>query len=241
MVFESELGLPRWICGIALAPPTWAVVIGGVRSIGRAAEKLAPAMVGLYLLGGLVVILAFSARIPEVLALILREAFSTRAAAGGAIGTGMMLAVRYGFARGIYANEAGYGTAAVAYGSARSARPVEQGVTAMMEVYIVSFVTSSVSALTILLSGSWQSGHDSTSLVAEAFASVIPFGGLVVMLSALLFGYTTLIGWGYYGEQFLSYVFGDRIVPPYRWLYCGLIVLGATSRVGSGPGPGADL
>ncbi len=231
VVFESELGLPRWICGIALALLTWAVVIGGVRSIGRAAEKLAPAMVGLYLLGGLVVILAFSARIPEVLALILREAFSTRAAAGGAIGTGMMLAVRYGFARGIYANEAGYGTAAVAYGSARSARPVEQGVTAMMEVYIVSFVTSSVSALTILLSGSWQSGHDSTSLVAEAFASVIPFGGLVVMLSALLFGYTTLIGWGYYGEQFLSYVFGDRIVPPYRWLYCGLIVLGATSRV----------
>ncbi|MCB1008010.1 MAG: sodium:alanine symporter family protein [Acidobacteria bacterium] len=231
VVFESELGLPRWICGIALALLTWIVVIGGVRSIGRAAEKLAPAMVGLYLLGGLIVIVAFAGRIPEVFATIFREAFSTRAVGGGALGTAMMVAVRYGLARGIYANEAGYGTAAVAYGSARSARPLEQGVTAMMEVFIVSFFTSSVSALTILLSGSAASGHNSTALVAEAFASVIPFGGLVVLVSALLFGYTTLIGWGYYGEQFLGYVFGERVIAPYRWIYCALIVLGATSQV----------
>jgi len=231
VVFESELGLPRWICGVALAVLTWMVVIGGVRSIGLAAEKLAPTMVGLYLLGGLIVIVAFAGRIPEVFSTIFREAFSMRAVGGGALGTAMMVAVRYGLARGIYANEAGYGTAAVAYGSARSARPVEQGLTAMMEVFIVSFFTSSVSALTILLSGSVASGHNSTALVAEAFASVIPFGGLVVLVSALLFGYTTLIGWGYYGEQFLGYVFGDRVIVPYRWIYCALIVLGATSQV----------
>lgn len=231
VVFESELGLPRWICGVALALLTWIVVIGGVRSIGRAAERLAPAMVALYLVGGLVVIVAFAGRIPEVFATIFREAFSTRAVGGGALGTAMMVAVRYGLARGIYANEAGYGTAAVAYGSARSARPVEQGLTAMMEVFIVSFFTSSVSALTILLSGSVASGHNSTALVAEAFASVIPYGGLLVMLCALLFGYTTLIGWGYYGEQFLGYVLGDRVIVPYRWIYCMLVVLGATSQV----------
>ena len=79
--------------------------------------------------------------------------------------------------------------------------------------------------------GSAASGHNSTALVAEAFASVIPFGGLVVLVSALLFGYTTLIGWGYYGEQFLGYVFGERVIAPYRWIYCALIVLGATSQV----------
>jgi AGCS family alanine or glycine:cation symporter len=188
-------------------------------------------MVGLYLVGGLIVIVTYLGRVPEVLALILREAFTTGAAGGGAAGVGMMVAVRYGLARGIYANEAGYGTAAVAYGSARSARPVEQGLNAAMEVYIVSFVTSSVSALTILVSGAMESGLNSTSLVARAFDSAMPFGNYVVLVCALLFGYTTLLGWGYYGEQFLRYLAGPRIVLPYRWIYCALIVLGATTSV----------
>ncbi|MGE0640451.1 MAG: alanine/glycine:cation symporter family protein [Thermoanaerobaculia bacterium] len=231
VVFESELGLPRWATGAALALLTWVVVIGGAKSIATAAEKLAPAMVGLYLVGGLIVIVAFAGRLPGALALVFREAFSLHAAGGGAAGTAMMLAVRYGLARGIYANEAGYGTAAVAYGSARSARPAEQGLNAMVEVYIVSFLTSSISALTILVSGAAASGARSTALVAAAFSSVIPFGGLLVMVCALLFGYTTLIGWGYYGEQFLAYLAGRRIILPYRWIYCALIVLGATTSV----------
>ena len=153
------------------------------------------------------------------------------AAGGGALGTGMMMAVRYGLARGIYANEAGYGTAAVAYGTAQSAQPAQQGFNAMMEVYIVSFVTSSISALTILVSGVWDSGLNSTALVAQAFESSMPFGGMLVAFCALLFGYTTLIGWGYYGEQYLGYLFGDRIIMPYRWIYCGLVILGAMTRV----------
>jgi AGCS family alanine or glycine:cation symporter len=143
----------------------------------------------------------------------------------------MMLAVRYGLARGIYANEAGYGTAAVAYGTAQSAKPVQQGLNAMLEVYIVSFVTSSVSALTILVSGVWSSGLNSTALVAQAFDTAMPFGGVVVAFCALLFGYTTLIGWGYYGEQYLGFLFGDWVVMPYRWIYCGLVVLGAMTKV----------
>jgi AGCS family alanine or glycine:cation symporter len=166
-----------------------------------------------------------------VLALILREAFSLEAVGGGTAGTVMMLAVRYGLARGIYANEAGYGTAAVAYGSARSDQPVQQGLNAIVEVYVVSFVTSSISALTILVSGVSGSGANSTALVAQAFATVIPFGGVLVAVCALLFGYTTLIGWGYYGEQFLTYLAGPRIVVPYRWVYCALVVAGATTSV----------
>jgi alanine or glycine:cation symporter, AGCS family len=231
VVFHSELGVPVIFTGVALAILTWMVVIGGVSAIGRAAERLTPAMVALYMVGGLIVIVTFAGRIPEVLALIFRQAFSTRAAAGGAVGTVMMVAVRYGLARGIYANEAGYGTAAVAYGSARTDRPVRQGLNAMVEVYIVSFVTSGVSALSILLSGVQGSGRTSTALVAEAFATAMPFGGIVVLVCALLFGYTTLIGWGYYGEQFLEYWLGPKVVTPYRWIYCGLVVFGATTSV----------
>jgi AGCS family alanine or glycine:cation symporter len=232
VVFESEFGVATWVSGIVLAVMAWLVVIGGVRSIGRAAEKLAPTMVMLYLVGGIVVILVNIDQVPDVFRLIFREAFSLKSVGGGAMGTGMMMAVRYGLARGIYANEAGYGTAAVAYGTAQSAQPVQQGLNAMMEVYIVSFVTSSISALTILVSGVWQdTGLNSTALVAAAFEASMPFGGILVALCALLFGYTTLIGWGYYGEQYLGYLFGDRIIKPYRWLYCGLVVLGAMTKV----------
>ncbi len=231
VVFESELGVPRWMSGVGLAFLTWLVVIGGAKKVAAASERLAPTMVMLYLIGGLAVIFTFAGRLPEVFADIFSQAFSLQAAGGGAAGTAMMLAVRYGLARGIYANEAGYGTAAVAYGSARSDRPAVQGLNAMVEVYIVSFVTSSISALTILVSGVQSGGATSTTLVAQAFASVIPGGGFLVLLCALLFGYTTLIGWGYYGEQFLAYLAGQRIVLPYRWVYCGLIVLGAMTKV----------
>jgi AGCS family alanine or glycine:cation symporter len=232
VVFESELGVPTLATGIVVAVLTWLVIIGGVTSIGRAAERLAPAKVVLYFAGGLLVLLLHADRLPATLLLVLREAFSLRAGAGSAAGVGVMVAMRYGLARGIYANEAGYGTAAVAYGTARSERPVLQGYAAVLEVFIISFVTSTVSALTILVTGVWRSGLTSTAAVAAAFDHAVPVaGGWVVAFCAFLFGYTTLIGWAYYGEQFLEYVFGPRVVTPYRWVYCGLVVLGATSRV----------
>ncbi len=229
--FQHELGLNPLGIGLCLAGLTAVVVLGGVSRIGRAAERLAPTMVALYLTGGLFVILVHLERLPAVLTAIVSSAFSLQAAQGGILGTGLMLAMRYGVARGIYANEAGYGTAAVAYGSARSEQPVVQGLTAMVEVYIVSFVTATVSGLTILLTGVHSSGVQSTALVGLAFQSVVPGGGVLVLACALLFGYTTLIGWGYYGEQFLRYLFGSGVVWPYRVVYCGLIVIGATLQV----------
>jgi AGCS family alanine or glycine:cation symporter len=231
VVMDSELGIRPWVSGIAIAVLAWLVIIGGIQSIGRAAQALTPLKVGIYLTGGLVVILANLPRLPDTLALIFREAFSLRAAAGSVAGVGIMVAMRYGLARGIYANEAGYGTAAVAYGTARSDRPLQQGLHAVMEVFIISFVTSSISALTILMTGVWDGGKTSTAVVAQAFSSVIPGGGLAVAFCVFLFGYTTLIGWSYYGEQCLELLFGRRIVTPYRWLYCGLVYFGATSRV----------
>jgi alanine or glycine:cation symporter, AGCS family len=231
VVWKSQFGMPTWVSGAVIAVLAWLVIIGGIKSIGRAAEKLAPLKVGLYLVGGIVVIAANAGQIPSVLALIVREAFSTRAVTGGGVGIAMMVAMRYGLARGIYANEAGYGTAAVAYATARSREPLQQGLNAVMEVFIVSFVTSSISALTILVTGAWRSGLTSTAVVAQAFATVIPKGGWIVAVCAFLFGYTTLIGWAYYGEQFLEYIFGRAITVPYRWVYCFLIVFGAIGKV----------
>jgi AGCS family alanine or glycine:cation symporter len=231
VVLKSQFGIPTLASGVAVAVLTWLVIIGGIKSIGRAAEKLAPLKVGLYLVGGLIVIVTHAGQLPSVLALILREAFSMGAVMGGTAGAGIMVAMRYGVARGIYANEAGYGTAAVAYATARSREPRQQGLNAVMEVFIVSFVTSSISALTILVTGVWRSGLTSTAVVAQAFGTTIPKGGWIVAVCAFLFGYTTLIGWAYYGEQFLEYVFGRRITMPYRWVYCGLVVLGAIGKV----------
>jgi alanine or glycine:cation symporter, AGCS family len=231
LVLKSVFTIPTWVSGIVIAVLTWAVIIGGIKSIGRAAEKLAPLKVALYLVGGLVVIVSFAGRIPVVLAMVVHDAFSGRSA----LGFSLFVAMRYGIARGIYANEAGYGTAAVAYGTARSTQPAQQGLNAVMEVFVVSFVTSTISAMTILLSGAAEqsiraggAGLTSTALVASAFNSAMPtFGGWVVAFCAFLFGYTTLIGWAYYGEQFLEYILGRRVTMPYRWTYCLLIPFGA--------------
>jgi len=234
---NAGFGVPTWITGFVVAVLTWAVVIGGIRSIGRAAETLAPLKVGLYLVGGLVVLMSFADRIPHVLAMVVREAWTTKSA----MGFGVFVAMRYGIARGVYATEAGYGTAGIVYGTARSSRPAEQGLQAVMEVFIVSFVTATISAMTILVSGvaetsiaARQSGGaflTSTAAVAGAFNAAVPdVGGWVVAFCAFLFGYTTLIGWAYYGEQFLEYLLGPRVALPYRWTYCLLIPLGAVLR-----------
>jgi len=231
VVWQSQFGIRTWVSGLIIAVLAWLVIIGGIKSIGRAAEKLAPLKVALYLAGGLIVIITHAGEVPSVFALILREAFSAGGLVGGTAGVGMMVAMRYGVARGVYANEAGYGTAAVAYATARSREPLQQGLNGVMEVFIVSFVTSSISALTILVTGVWRSGLTSTAVVAQAFETTIPKGGWIVALCAFLFGYTTLIGWAYYGEQFLEYVFGPRVTVPYRWVYCILIVFGAIGKV----------
>ena len=237
LAVNTVFGIPTWVVGVVVAVLTWAVIIGGIKTIGKAAETLAPLKVGLYLAGGVVVIGSFADRLPHVFSLIFSEALTTRSA----MGFGVFMAMRYGIARGIYANEAGYGTAAVAYGTAKTSRPSQQGLQAVMEVFIVSFVTATISAMTILVTGvaeasiaAKQAGATfvtSTAAVAGAFNAAVPtVGGWVVAFCAFLFGYTTLIGWAYYGEQFLEYIFGRKVTVPYRWIYCALIPFGAVLK-----------
>ena len=228
-----SIDLNRLVIGLVLAVLTWLVVIGGVKSIGRAAEKLSPLKVGFYMIGGLIVIGMNISRLPEILGLVFQEAFSLRPVAGAAMGTAMGNAIRFGLARGMYANEAGYGTAAVVYGVAKSDRPDQQGLNAMMEVFIITFVTSTISALALLLTDAWLiEGVKGPAAISAAFNSAMPnVGGWMLAFSVFLFGYTTLMGWSFYGEQFLEYLFGPRIITPYRWIYCGLIPLGAIAKV----------
>ena len=234
LVMNTQVGVPRWISGVAIAVLTWLVIIGGIKSIGRAFEKLAPAKVGIYLIGSLIVIVTFASRLPDVLGMVFREAFTTQSA----MGFGMFTALRYGLARGLYANEAGYGTAAVAYGTARSERPSQQGLNGVMETFVVSFGTCTLTALVVMLSGvvDWSlplaERATSTAAVGLAFDAVMPrVGGYLLAFCVFLFGYGTLIGWAYYGEQFFEYWLGPRIVMPYRWIYCLLIPFGAIARV----------
>ncbi len=239
-VMNSQWGVPKLAIGVALALLCLITIVGGVKSIGRALEKLSPLKVILYLTGGAIVLMTHAAEIPAAFSMIFQGALNPSAALGGTAGFGIMVAMRYGIARGIYANEAGYGTAAMVYGAARSTQPFHQGLNAIMEVFIVSFVTSSISALSIIVTGVWKidpacqgcTQLTGAAAVAGAFESAMPgVGGSLVTVCVFLFGYTALTGWSYYGEQCLEYIFGRRVVLPYRWIYCALVVVGATSKV----------
>ncbi len=232
LVLNTEFHIPKWISGLGISIGAWLVVIGGLRSIARLAEKLVPLKIALYVAGSLYVILADFRMIPHTLRLIFAHAFTPTAALGGFAGASVLLAARLGAARGLYANEAGLGTAGMAYGAARSNDPVRQGLIATVDVFVITFVTCTMTALVVTVSGEWSRGLTSTALVASAFNSRIPLvGGSMVAVSSFLFGYSNLIGWSYYGEVCFRYIFSKRIVKIYAWVYCGLIFVGAIAEV----------
>jgi len=232
LVLHTEFYIPKWLAGAAIAIGTWLVVIGGIRSIARFAEKLVPLKVVLYVGGSLYIILAHIHLLPQTVALILKSAFTPTAMIGGFTGASVLLAARLGAARGLYANEAGLGTAGMAYGAARSRDPVRQGLIATVDVFIITFVTCTMTALVVTITGKWTSGTMSTALVASAFNTSIPVvGGWMVAVSSFLFGYSNLVGWSYYGELCFGYIFRSNVLKIYAWIYCGLIFVGAVTEV----------
>ena len=232
LVLDIEFHIPRWISGLGIAVSAWLVVIGGIKSIARFAERLVPVKIFLYVGGSLYVILANLALIPRTIGLIFTHAFTPTAALGGFAGATVLLSARLGAARGLYANEAGLGTAGMAYGTAKSRDPVRQGLIATVDVFVITFVTCTMTALVVTVTGKWAEGLTSTALVASAFNSRIPVaGGWMVAVSSFLFGYTNLVGWAYYGEVCFRYLFHSRVVRLYYWTYCGLILVGAVAQV----------
>ena len=228
LVFRTELGVPAWLTGVGLAVMTWLVLIGGIKRIAHVAEVLVPFMCITYLLGGLGIIIAKSAEIPDAFSLIFHSAFSGQAAVGGFAGAGVAQVIRYGVARGLFSNEAGIGTAAIAHGAAKTHIPARQGTIAMLGVFIDTLVVNTVTTLAIILTGAWSTGLTSTALTAHAFSKVLGrWGGWIVTFASVTFGYSTLLTWSYYGLKCTDYLFGARVSLPYRWIWCLVIIVGA--------------
>ncbi len=227
-VVESELGWRPLVTCALVALVTGATVIGGVRSIARVSEVIAPLMGVLYLAGAAAVLFVFRHELGAALGLVVRHAFSPIAATGGFLGAGVREAFRFGVARGVYSNEAGTGSVPIAHASARTGDPVTQGKVAMLGVFLDTLVVSSATGLVLIASGAWSSGLESTAVTASAFAAGLgSSGGLVVLAASLLFGLTTLISWAFYGEQCAAYLWGPAARKPYRILYCVAILGGA--------------
>ena len=234
---ENDFGVSRWITAGALAVLTWLVLVGGVRRIGEVAGKLVPLMALAYVGGALLVLTLRAGEIPAALARIFHDAFTGTAAAGGFAGAGVMTAIRYGVARGVFSNEAGLGTAPIAHAAAKTRDPVRQGTIAMLGTFIDTLVICTLTALVILVGGGWTATDpvnggqlSGAALTAHAFEAVLPgVGASLVAVGLALFAYTTLLGWSYYGERCAEYLFGTRVILPYRLLWVLAIPAGAVA------------
>ena len=169
--------------------------------------------------------------IPAAFTLIVSSAFNGTAATGGFAGATLARTIAYGFRRGTISSEAGVGTAAIAHGAARTADPHQQGIIGMIGVFVDTMVVSSMTALVLVTTGAWSSGLISTEMTAMAFKSVLPFGGIIIIIVSTLFGFTTMVGWAYYCEQSLRYAGGIQLSIPFRWVYCVLAGIGAVFQV----------
>ena len=231
LVLFSDFGIPKWFSGITLAVVLWFVIIGGIRRIGRVAEMLVPTMALIYISSCLLILMVNVREIPAAFTLIVSSAFNGTAATGGFAGATLARTIAYGFRRGTISSEAGVGTAAIAHGAARTADPHQQGIIGMMGVFVDTMVVSSMTALVLVTTGAWSSGLISTEMTAMAFKSVLPFGGIIIIIVSTLFGFTTMVGWAYYCEQSLRYAGGIQLSIPFRWVYCVLAGIGAVFQV----------
>ncbi len=228
LVMFTEFAIPKWLSGLILMTVLASVIIGGIKRIGRFAEMLVPAMVLLYIAGVVVTLVANVEKIPAALQLIFESAFSPVAATGGFVGSTIARTIEYGIRRGVISSEAGLGSAAIVHSAARTADPQRQGIIAMMGVFIDTIVVCTATALTVVVTGAWSSGQYSTAMVASAFNSSIPFGGSIVALCSLFFGFTSLVAWAYYGEQGLRFLIGGRKPGiTYRLVWCLLAFVGS--------------
>jgi AGCS family alanine or glycine:cation symporter len=228
LAFNSQFGVPKIVSAVVITILVGIVIIGGIKRIGAVAELLVPTMIFLYIIVGTIVILSHISIVPTVFALIFEHAFTPYAAAGGAIGYTVKSALQFGFRRGLLTNEAGLGSAPIAHAAAQTKSPVHQGLLGIGEVFVDTIVVCSFTAIINLSTGLWDKGFNGTELTAESFKSVAGIlGSATVALASFLFGYTTLIGWYYYGEQCMKFLFGIKVTLPYQIVYVGLCFVGA--------------
>jgi AGCS family alanine or glycine:cation symporter len=225
---QSSFEIPTLATGITMAVLAALVLLGGIRRIATVATILVPMMAIGYLIAGLVVLALNAAAIPDAVALIIKHAFTPVAATGGFAGAAVWMAIRFGVARGIFSNEAGLGSAPIAHAAARTSSPVRQGTIAMLGTFIDTLVICSITGLAIVVTGVWSSGIDGGPLTAAAFEAALPgIGSYIVTFGLAIFAFTTLLGWSFYGEKCVEYLFGIKAIIPFRVLWIAAIPIGA--------------
>lgn len=230
---NRSFGFPHWAVGLVTAGAVGLVIVGGIRSIGRVTSVLVPVMILLYLgVAGLV--LVFNAeQIPGAFRLVFEGAFGGRAVAGGALGYTMLQAVRFGVARGVFSNESGLGTGGIAAAAAKTREPVRQALVSMTQTFIDTIVVCTFTGLAILTTGAWTSGSEGANMTQVAFETglVTGAGDIIVALALATFAFSTMLGWSYYGERSLAYLFGERAIRPYRLAFVAVIAIAAVTKL----------
>lgn len=235
VALESTVGISPLATGIALTIIVALVILGGMKRIASVNEKLVPTMAIFYVACSIVALAINFRHIPYVFSLIVKEAFNFKAAAGGVAGYGIMTAMRFGFSRGVFSNEAGLGSAPIAHAASSTKSPVAQGLWGMFEVFFITIIICSCSAIIILSTDLWSTGlYDGAALSIASFNNIIPgIGGLIVTLSTIFFALSTILGWAYYGEvciEFLSKK-SRKAVIFYRVIYVAVTFIGTVGSL----------
>jgi AGCS family alanine or glycine:cation symporter len=207
---------------------TGIVILGGIRRIASVAGVIVPFMCAFYVIGAVIILILHASAIPAALAQIIKHAFTPYAAGGGALGVTVAQAIRYGVARGVFSNESGLGSAPIAHAAVRTDEPVREGFVAMLGPFVDTLIICSMTALVILVTDANLSEFDGGALTAHAFEKgLFGYGQYLVGIGLVLFAYSTLIAWSYYGDRCAEFLFGRKVIPVYRWLYVGVITIGA--------------
>jgi AGCS family alanine or glycine:cation symporter len=229
---EAAFGMPFWVTGVILAILVGLVLVGGIHRIGAVAGALVPFMAISYIIAGTIVLILNAEAIPGAFGLIFTHAFTPIAATGGFAGAVVWAAIRFGVARGVFSNEAGLGSAPIAHAAAECKGPVSQGIVAMLGTFIDTILVCSFTALVILSTGAWTSGHNGAELTSFAFESALPgIGSTITSLALAIFAFTTLVGWSYYSERAWQYLLGIKAITPFRVVWSLAPIVGATVKL----------
>ncbi|WLQ12902.1 sodium:alanine symporter family protein [Hahella aquimaris] len=231
-VMNTSFGIPAAASGVVMTVLIGFVLLGGIKRIGAVAQALVPTMCISYILCAFYILFTFSDRIPHAFDLIFTHAFSPTAATGGFAGAAVMMAIRYGVARGIFSNEAGLGTAGIAQAAGKTSDPVTSGLIGMMGTFIDTIIVCTLTGLALITSGVWESGVSGAALTASAFAAAMPgFGEYLLAIQLIVFAFTTILGWAYYGEKCWEYLMGSAAIIPYRLLSTLCVMIGALAQL----------
>jgi len=227
-IFQENFFVGDLVTGFVVATVVATVIFGGIKRIAKVASKMVPIMVGVYLIAAIFIIGKNISNVPTIFSLIIQDAFSGNAVAGGAIGTMISIGVR----RGLFSNEAGSGTETMAHGAAKTKEPVREGLVAMLGPFIDTIVVCSITAIVILLSGVYNQELNGVSMTVSAFENELGIlGKILIMIAVITFSLSTMFGYSYYGRKCTSYLFGTKWKSIYNWFYVSMIVLASTISI----------